>query len=175
MCGKKNSQQPKRCNVQKVTETIVQFKVSDRASENAWDDLVMFISKKDGVPISNIKEFLAPYEQEYMESYYSDDPNAVKKNGTWKYSKYLPNAYKSAKSVICRAAEKSVPIWENGVVMGKSAVEQSIQDILKGGIKVRDIDMEIGRHIKALKDIEHMGFRANVLQRIKDTWPLVEA
>lgn len=113
----------------KVTEAIVQFKVSERSKENAWKDLVLGL---DGVTNHDtISDKLFNAEIEYMEAYHTLDPEAKTKNGRWKTSKYLPNAYKSAKSVIIRALKHGVSLTENGVARGKSAVEQDIQTTKK--------------------------------------------
>lgn len=155
----------------KMTETIVQFKVSDTSSKNAWGDLVTGVS--NAFPLgakrrdSDITDYLREFEDEFMESYHSSDPAAKKKNGTWKYSIYLPNAYRSAKSVICRAHNKGVYILDNGVARGKTAVERDIQKAA-----VQYVDLEIVKHIKALKRYEALGFGGDVLAQINNYWPM---
>jgi hypothetical protein len=67
-----------------------------------------------------------------MEQFHSEDPAAKTKAGRWKTSKYLPNAYKSAKSVIIRAAQSGATIAVKDHVLGivprgKTEVERDIQ------------------------------------------------
>ena len=171
----------------KITETIVQFKVSDKAAENAWGDLVKHCAVMPSILTTtnsgDIKMFLRTYEDEYIESYYSKDAAAKKKNGTWKYSNYLPNAYKSAKSVICRAADVGIPTHyfdlstSSGITniepRGKSAVERDIQASTKSyATPHEDVVMAIDRHIKALKGFDIAGYHEDVIKQIKSTWLL---
>jgi hypothetical protein len=163
--------------VQKVTETIVQFKVSEKASENAWGDLVRLLVseiKNTKVPYTSngIKEYLQPYEQEYMESYHSEDPEAIKKNGKWMYGKYLPNAYKSAKSVICRAANADIPISEDGnKARGKTVVEFDIQAAKSGTVIIVNVNAEITQHVDRLLVLANAGFKKEVLTQLSAAFP----
>lgn len=118
----------------KVTETIVKFKVGEVTTSDAWNELAADVVSNAESDATLIKEYLKPYEDEYMEAYHSDDPTAKKKNGTWKYSKYLPNAYNSAKSVICRAAARGIPIIIDKSIRGKSEVEKAIQSSKISGL-----------------------------------------
>ena len=146
----------------KVTETIVQFAVSEKSKENAWRDLVneVKMTDKDLVAFS-----LDSAEVEYMEQYHSTNPDAKTKKGRWKTSKYLPNAYKSAKSVITRAISNGVELTNtNGNPRGKSEVEKSIP---KGG-KIILITEEINKHVKALKTIANAGFELDVQNALRE-------
>ena len=146
----------------KVTETIVQFAVSEKSKENAWRDLVneVKMTDKDLVAFS-----LDSAEVEYMEQYHSTNPDAKTKKGRWKTSKYLPNAYKSAKSVITRAISNGVELTDtNGNPRGKSEVEKRIPK----GSKIILITEEINKHVKALKTIANAGFELDVQNALRE-------
>ena len=147
-------------NMLKVTETIVQFSVSEKSKENAWRDLVNEVKT---TPLHEVTEHLTQGEIEYMEQYHSEDPAAKTKKGRWKTSKYLPNAYKSAKSVITRAIRNGVELTDtNGNPRGKSEVEKNIP---KGG-KVILITEEIDKHVRALETIANAGFEMDVIAAV---------
>ena len=144
----------------KVTETIVQFSVSEKSKENAWRDLVNEVKVLDD---RVVVAYLEGGETEYMEEYHSDTPGAKTKKGRWKTSKYLPNAYKSAKSVITRAIRNGVELTDtNGNPRGKSEVEKNIP---KGG-KVILITEEIDKHVRALETIANAGFEMDVIAAV---------
>ena len=152
----------------KVTETIVQFAVSEKSKENAWRDLVneVKMTDKDLVAFS-----LDSAEVEYMEQYHSTNPDAKTKKGRWKTSKYLPNAYKSAKSVITRAISNGVELTNtNGNPRGKSEVEKSIPK----SILVLDVNTEIKKHVDALAVIQMHGFEFEVHNALKNLLPKEE-
>lgn len=140
----------------KVTETIVQFTVSEKSKENAWRDLVNEVKMID----EDLVAFaLEKAEVEYMEQYHSTDLLAITKKGRWKTSKYLPNAYKSAKSVITRAIKNGVELTDtNGNPRGKSEVERSIPK----SIPVLNISHQVEKHVEALAQLQRAGFDAEV-------------
>ena len=146
----------------KVTETIVQFAVSEKSKENAWRDLVNEVKM---TPPEEIPFVLKQSELEYMEQYHSTNPDAKTKKGRWKTSKYLPNAYKSAKSVITRAISNGVELTDtNGNPRGKSEVEKRIPK----GSKIILITEEINKHVKALKTIANAGFELDVQNALRE-------
>ena len=148
----------------KVTETIVQFSVSEKSKENAWRDLVNIVKIiPSGSSSSDVASYFEVGEVEYMEQYHSETPDAKTKKGRWKTSKYLPNAYKSAKSVITRAIRNGVELTDtNGNPRGKSEVEKNIP---KGG-KVILITEEIDKHVRALETIANAGFEMDVIAAV---------
>ena len=144
----------------KVTETIVQFAVSEKSKENAWRDLVNDMKLvPSGSSMEDIKTYFSVGETEYMEQYHSTNPDAKTKKGRWKTSKYLPNAYKSAKSVITRAISNGVELTDtNGNPRGKSEVEKRIPK----SIPVLDVNTEIKKHVEALAQLQRAGFVTEV-------------
>ena len=145
----------------KATETIVKFKVSEKSKENAWVDLVEEITNAGCKSGNAALTILGVAEIEYMEQYHSEDPAAKTKGGRWKISKYLPNAYKSAKSVICRALDAGVALKDANEVQGKSAVESMI-----GAKKFLDVTSMIGKHVKSLERISDYGYDKEVREAL---------
>lgn len=52
-----------------------------------------------------------------------------KRNGTYKYRTFLPNTYCSAKSVISTAIENSIPLFAEGELRGKTAIQKDIKKL----------------------------------------------
>jgi len=105
-----------------LTETITQFAVSEKSKDNAWGSLVRLTTTVTD-PITD----LIIAENEYMENFHGSDPEAKTKRGKWKKSKYLPNAYKSAKSIVLRAKKAGIPLLDtNGNPCGKSHVSSML-------------------------------------------------
>lgn len=50
-----------------------------------------------------------------------------KRNGSYKYRTFLPNTYCSAKSVISTAIENSIPLFVEGELRGKTAIQRDIK------------------------------------------------
>lgn len=145
----------------KVTEAIVQFTVSEKSKENAWRDLVNEVKMTHP---SNVLEQFVNAETEFMEQYHSTNPDAKTKKGRWKTSKYLPNAYKSAKSVITRALASGQELTDtNGNPRGKSEVERSIPKSPKLVLVTELID----KHVDALAKYQHAGFDEDVRNSLR--------
>ena len=105
-----------------LTETITQFAVSEKSKDNAWGSLVRLTAISIDPDIE-----LRVAENEYMENFHGSDPEAKTKKGKWKKSKYLPNAYKSAKSIVLRAKRAGIPLLDtNGNPYGKSHVSSML-------------------------------------------------
>lgn len=150
----------------KTTEAIVGFKVSEKSKENAWKDLVTDVKSNWTKTAYSIEEFFEVAEIEYMEQYHSSDLDVKTKGGRWKTSKYLPNAYKSAKSVIVRAINKGIPLLHtDNTVKGKSAVEMEI-----GSVRVINVSTMIHKHVSALKHVADNGFSNEVTDKLNEVF-----
>lgn len=68
---------------------------------------------------------LRPFEDQYMEEYFSAKPEAKKSNGDWKYRSYLPKAWVSGKCVCGQAIGLNIPIGANSA---KTAIELEIKE-----------------------------------------------
>lgn len=148
-----------------ITNAIVQFKVSDSSKGNAWRDLVNEVAHASALSPISIPIYLKEHEVEYMEEFYSTYPDAKTKKGKWKTSKYLPNAYLSAKSVICRAAERGLELVDhNETPYGKSELEKRIQvsKSSPGVTFTTYAERLIHKHVNALSKLQSMGFVAEV-------------
>lgn len=161
------------------TEAILQFKVGEKSSENAYKFLLLETKKLPDHTGQGFRNWLASYEKEYMDKYL---PEAVKwrgktydtaalavmegadtkditynrkKNGDYKYRTFLPAAYTSAKSVICNALDNGVSLFDsNGDPRGKSALSSAIKSV--SSEKVLDSYNSCKKYVAKIKQFSAM-------------------
>ena len=108
------------------------YDIAGEVSADTWSEL-----RKVGTEATCANDFIAmltPYEDEFMEEYFSDEPLAKKKNGQWKYRAFkdengqqvytLPKDYVSAKSVVKGCLEQGVDLHLD---MGKTEAQNKIK------------------------------------------------
>lgn len=108
-------------------DTILKASISETAKSEVFTELrdnSKFFSDRE-----SYENDLKVFEDEYMEQEFGDEPAAKKKNGEWKYRTYLPQAYTSAKAVICTAFDLGVDMFdEDGDGLGKSAIQKATKE-----------------------------------------------
>ena len=115
-----------------VFESIVQYAVAEESNTNAYKSLADTVVQGNIHTPDMFLDFVEDGEREYMESYHADNPDAKKKDGTYKYRTYLPKAYNTGKSVLKNALECGIPIMVEGEIVGKSALEKQIKESREG-------------------------------------------
>lgn len=112
---------------------IVTFDAEKKIQEQAFKQVLDEAVDSGACTLDGWNQWMDPIESSYMEKMHSEKPDAKhtksKKGayevGDWKYSKYLPAAYRSAKSVIGKAIDKGVPLFDSaGNTKGKSQLEK---------------------------------------------------
>lgn len=111
-----------------VYESIVQYDIAKESGNQAYGKLASEAVANDVFTKEHWQEYCRAGEDLYMESYHKDNPDAKKKDGSWKYRSYLPAAYNTAKSVIGNALEHNIPLSSGGEMKGKSALEKEIRE-----------------------------------------------
>ncbi len=90
-------------------DVIVKYGVGEKATNDAWADLVRFATHAEGILGADILADLAEAEKAFKE----------------RSGQTLPAAYRSAKSVLKNALEHGVPLLsDNGTPLGKTAVSK---------------------------------------------------
>lgn len=88
---------------------------SDRQNEGLWDELIQSVEREKISTPEELKDFLLPYEEAYMEEKYPDEKWPInpknKNSGKFKFSN-LPNKYRTAKSEINKAIEYGIDLFD---------------------------------------------------------------
>jgi hypothetical protein len=108
------------------------YDIAGEVSADTWAEL-----RKVGAEAGDVEDFLTylkPFEDEFMEEYFADEPLAKKKSGAWKYRAFkdengqqvytLPKDYVSAKSVVKGCLEQGVDLHLD---MGKTEAQNKIK------------------------------------------------
>lgn len=156
----------------KTTECIVEFAVAAQNTTNAWKSLVSTTHAFASDYVSLVL-YLEQYENEYMENYHASDPDAKKRNGQWKYSKYLPKAYTSAKSVLGRALDLKVDVVDSaGSIMGKTETEKAIQKAKgKSTTSTTSVDDMLNKAVNNLLRLTAMGKESR--EKVEQSLPMI--
>jgi len=119
-------------------EIIVLGDMSGKAKASMWEHLAgqakpYYAVSNGGYAREQFEDMLKPSEKQYMVEYHMDKPDMYlypKKGDSYlNKRKYLPSAYRTAKSVACICLEKGVKMHDDyGNVISKSKCEKAYKE-----------------------------------------------
>lgn len=139
-------------SVTNAFEAITQFSVGERSTGDAWNKLVLscadVVSTKE-----DLNDYLLPYEEKFMETFFSEEPTAKTNSGKWKFRTFMPKAYPSAKSTIGSALEVGISLLdENNNPVPKSIIAKQIKLAKSDSTEKTPYEKAVG-HINSINNL----------------------
>ena len=119
-------------------ESIERIQATKEIEADVWKDMVRFAVDDCALDVETFQQSTRTMEESYAEKWFSNQPLAKTKGGKWKKTFTLeksdgtkekvyviPNAWTTAKSVVCTAINAGEPLMDGSTVLGQTAVAKA--------------------------------------------------